>query len=331
MVLLTGQAERQYVRTARATLIAARLSTQYPDAAGLASRFELLGPEVHAGLLPGLEVDARSGLPTPAVWRRVWADAHLAAKALGVLRPRADLERRTRTHPDGPYDEHLKRRDYYTALERLDAKARLRPAPRLSVALRKHDPSGAAHLRVIWNGRDPTGVRVRVTALFSQAAKAQPRLAKLSGDDAVPSQALEALVGSWLGLDAERILAQIEAAAGLSVESVVRGVIGPFWIAGLSGQPKTGTLIVSPKDCVATFSLDMAGVDLASDQSNDPMADVLIGPLSGDDLKRCARAREQTGYHTFQDRKFVVSAELADEVRAYCQQAGTRNIVTCLS
>jgi len=330
IVLLTGLAERLYVRSARAALELARLSTQYPDAGALADRFGLLGPEVHAGLLQGVEVDARSGLPTAAIWRRLWTDAQLAEKSLQVLRPREDLEQRCRERPGSFYEEQLKRRIYYENLVRLDARARMGSLERLEVALRRW-VDGDAHLRVIWDGRDPTGVMVRVTALFSQADRAKPRLVSMDGDFAEPTEALEALAASWLGLDAERIFAQIETAEGLSVEQVVRGVIGPFWIAGLKGQPSTGTLVVDPDECVATFSLDMAGVDLAEDRINDPMATVLIEPLAGADLDRCERARRHTGYHIFRDRKFVVSPDLADEVQAYCQQAGTRNIVYAIS
>ena len=328
LTLLSAQAEREYVNTVMAVLLQARLSTQYPDANLLADRFELLGPDVHAGFYPGIPVDERSGMPTLATWRRVRADAQIAAHALQVLRSRPELQARAKAHPNTFYDEQLARQAYYSALVERDAATRLAPRPTLESALRRLDDQGhASHFRLVHDAMDKTGARSRTTILLEQTPSAKARYLVHEGEQALATERLRNLLDDLVGQSAERIFARMQAIDGLELERVERGVVGPFLMAGLGHRANLRAHFEHEDDCVATFTLQMAATDLSTDRDNDPMSSALGRPHSTEELDLCEQAKAQTDYHVFLDRKFVVSEHLVDEVRAYCEQAGTRNIV----
>ncbi len=323
---LRGDAERRYVRTTLRALRRARLNLHYPDARRLGSHLGALGPEVHRGLYPGLQIDSRSGLPTYREWTRVQTDRLLAAELLARLGDERSLQAKARAAPDSIHARQLRKHGYYTAL----GAVRLAPLGDMDVALRRVDSSRqTAWFHVILDKLAASGHFVRVTLDLRQRAGVFARpMVTLDDDTAQHTERLRSLIYRFGSLDAELVLMELMALDDIEVERVVRGVIGPLWFAGVGAPaPLQPLLARHPEGVVASFALDMAANDVASDRNNDPFMASLAGRLSADAQQGYERARGSYGYHVFRDRKFVCSPELVGPLRALCVAAGTNNII----
>ena len=112
------------------------------------------------------------------------------------------------------------------------------------------------------------------------------------------------------------------------MERVVKGTVGPVLFAGREAPGELGALMAQQEQgFVAAFPLDMAACDLAADRDNDPLEDPMVASLSGEAKGEYEKAREGMGYRVFKDRKFVVSANLQQTIRNWCNQSNTKNII----
>ena len=108
---------------------------------------------------------------------------------------------------------------------------------------------------------------------------------------------------------------------------MVKGTIGPFYFSGMRAPVPLQPILAQEGSFVATFSLDMAAVDLACDKDNDPIDDLMEASLSEGARQGYFQARERYGYKVFKDRKFVVPRHLVDPFKVFCRESGTRNII----
>lgn len=82
---------------------------------------------------------------------------------------------------------------------------------------------------------------------------------------------------------------------------------------------------------VASFSLDMASVDVARDGDNDPLDDLLTDRLSQEGRQGYEASRQEHGYRVFKDRKFVVSSpDLVEPLQEFCAARGSQNVIYSL-
>jgi hypothetical protein len=155
---------------------------------------------------------------------------------------------------------------------------------------------------------------------------------QLDEDAARHTEELRATVYRYTTLDAEFTFFELARFGQLTVKQVIKGTVRPLWFAGhAAGGPLGALLAPHPRGMVATFALDMAATDLAEDRDNDPIEDLMAAHLSGKAREDYEQARERYGYRVFKDRKFVASPELADDLRAFCAAAGTKNVIKTLS
>lgn len=250
---------------------------------------------------------------------------------LATLAPMARLAARAAREPGSIHARQLLKRRYYEDLGR----RRLASLGEMQVALRRIEPEAStAHLHVVLDKLDASGVITRTTLDLAQRSSVWARpLVELDDDDARHTEAFRALIYRSSGLDAELTWAQLEALEGVTVERVLKGTVGPLWGPDVALPPSiAATLEGHPDAIVASFSLDMAALDLAADRDNDPLDDLL-----GDKLSAAAQEagygtlRARCGYHAFRDRKLVASdPAVVPGLRALCEAAGTRNIVYAL-
>jgi hypothetical protein len=322
---LRGDAEARYLARAVAAVTAARLSRQFPDARRLAQHLGCLGPQVHCGLYPGLEIDVRSGLPCYRAWTRLLADREVAARALAELPARAELEERARSAGAPIHGKRLLKHDYYTTLA-------AKPPVSLSslqVLLRRVIPEeNRAEFTILFDKLELTGLVVRYSIELEQRASVwNRRMVTLTEETAGRTEELQALVFQMAGTDAELLFAHLAAVPGLRVESVTKGTVGPFFFAGMRVPPALGPLVRDEHGFVGTFALDRAACDQPADVSNDPLGELLAERLSAEAHATYVAARARWGYHVFKDRKLVVPARHLEATRIFCRESGTRNIV----
>lgn len=324
-VTLTGNAESAYVEQVTAALRCARLNAYYPDARRLADHIGCLAPEMHRGLYAGVQIDLRSGLPTYRDWTRVQTDCAIAQQALDDMRQRDDLETRARAKPTSIYGKQLLKHDYYTELlNRTPA-----PSSEIDVALRRVEAaSNTAYFHVVLDKLDVSGTFVRYTIDLGQTASVWNRqMVTLSEETAGHTEELRSLIYQFTSFDSEFMFAKLVSVGGLSVERVVKGTIGPFYFSGMKSPVPLQPVLRQEGSFVATFSLDMAAVDLGADKDNDPIDDLMEASLTDGARETYFQARERFGYKVFKDRKFVVPRHLVEPFKAFCQAAGTRNII----
>ena len=324
-VTLRGDAESAYVEQVTAALRCARLNTHFPDARRLASHLGCLAPEIHRGLYRGVQIDLRSGLPTYRDWTRVQTDCHIAAQALDDMRERADIEKRARAKPGSIYGKQLLKHHYYTALLGRTPV----PSSEIDVALRRIEAGeNTAHFHVVLDKLDVSGTFVRYTIDLGQTASVWNRpMVALTEETAGHTEELRSLIYQFTSFDSEFMFAKLVSVGGLTVERVVKGTIGPFFFSGMKSPVPLQPVLAEEGSFVASFSLDMAALDLANDKDNDPIDDLMEASLTDDARATYFRARERYGYKVFKDRKFVVPGHLVEPFQAFCRAAGTRNII----
>jgi hypothetical protein len=110
------------------------------------------------------------------------------------------------------------------------------------------------------------------------------------------------------------------------VERVTKGVVGPFCFSWVR-CPEALRSALAPGSFVASFSLDIAAIDIAADRDNDPFEDLVVDRLSPEARLGYERARQRYGYRVFKDRKFVVTPEMVGPLREICEKQRTRNVV----
>lgn len=329
---LEGDAVQRYVDLCSRGIGRARLSEHYPPARRLVGQLEAMGPRVHRGLYAGLRVDRRAGLPSYREWTRVRADAELAPQVLAELPPPAELEARARAEPDGIWDKQWRKHGYYTHLTTLDAT----PPSHMVVRLRRVEPAERrAWFHVVLDKLDQSGVFVRASIELSQRASFWSRpLLELDEDAVRETEALRTILYRLTSLDAELTFVRLADTEGLEVERVVRGTVGPIYVAGTVLPPALADALAQPPGpdfLVATFGLDMAAGDVARDGDNDPLEDLLSARLAPAGQAAYAEARARLGYRVYKDRKLVVgSPALVAAAQGMCARMGTRNVIYAL-
>lgn len=326
---LTGDDERSYLDAMRRIMRGARLNTYYPDSRAVSAHLNAMHPDVHNGIYDGIAIDVRSGLPTYREWTRVQTDAALATDQLEQLGPKRDLERKARERPDSIFSRQLAKHDYYSRIEGMPTAT----LGDMTVQLRRVDQStSTGHFHVVLDKLDASGLFVRYSIdLSQQNARWEGAVRVEDGDIAKQSDAFEALIYQFTSLDSEMTFAKIQTMQGMSVERVIKGIIGPIFFSfgdAKTEPPAELEPFVEEHGWLATFSLDMTAYDIEESKENDPFVELLAQKsVDATTRERFARARANLGYKVFKDRKFVVPRSAVTAVRQLCADRGTKNIV----
>lgn len=326
--LLYGEDVDRYVRQFQGILRGGRLNNQYPESRRLGGHVAALGSDMHGGLYESLQLNAQSGLPTYREWTRVQTDVTIAADQLRQLGGRAQLAARAGGASEGSiHHKQLAKYDYYDKIQSLP----LAPLGNMQVLLRRVDSTRrCAHFHVIFDKLDVSGLFVRYTIDLAQEHSGWGRPAVVLDDEtAAYTEDFKALIYRFSSFDAEFTFAKLTAVAGLSVERVAKGSVGPIYVPGVERpEPIEGILGDGGQEgFVAMFALDTAARDVTANRNNDPFGGIFEAGVSAEVRHTYSRAREAYGYRVFKDRKFVVSRAHHESLRTLCQQMGTQNII----
>ena len=322
---LNGEVADGYVDNLTAILRMARLNNYYPKTRAILQNLSCMASKMHRGLYAGLEIDARSGLPTYREWTRVQTDRDIASEALDGLPSLATLQEKAAAAPDSIFGKQLLKYHYYTDIK----DKQLASLSDMDVALRRIEPENKkAYFRVVLDKLDVRGLFVRYTIEVSQEDDYWNKpIATLDQDDAEHTDSFRSLIYSFSSLDSEFTFSKLAALGGLEVERVVKGTIGPIYFPGMPAPEPIEAILESHPEYIASFSVDMAATDLVDDKDNDPMDDLMADSLSEDAKRGYEHARGRFGYKVFKDRKFVTTRDLMAPLKAYCEASGTKNII----
>jgi hypothetical protein len=299
------------------------MSRMFPDRKLLQDVIAALSVGVESGVYDSVYVDARSGLPNMASFTRASADSELSEELHARNDMPADPNKRT-------YHEHLLRR-------------RLGRIEHHDVALRRVDPkTGAAAVRIDLTKLGAAGTIVRVRVELTQVPTGRASIVVDGERLAVEaSELLHSAVYRLAGFEAEALFARLTDLAGITVERVERGEIGPFvWcLPGGAPQPielmkPFGALVerwsLPPSEdleLLVGFHTDMAARDVKEERSNDPLSPLMRQTIEPSERARYVRMRETLPFRVYKDRKWVATGGYTGLAKAIADGAGLKNIV----
>ena len=311
---LAGAEAQAYVARAAALLRAARLSRAWPDPRVLAEHLSAMALPVERALWDGLPVHPHTGLPPWTAWQQLLSERDGAARVLAHMAEPAALAAEAGRSP--AHARLAARHAHLTALR----EARLAPAEAMQVVRLRAPEAGGQPARVVFDKLDAAAGFVRLTVDLVQGDGGD--LLRVDGEAVAGTETLRGLLYRASPLDAELVFLQLEAREGVRVERVVRGAVGPVWLAGHGWLPALGEP-PSPAAGVAGFGLQTAAVDLPHGRVDDPLA----GPVSPASLAERRAARARLGYAVHHDRRLVATRDAVAAAKAWCRAAGTRNVV----
>jgi hypothetical protein len=295
-VVLDGAQARRWVGQLGAALKALRLNRQFPPWRVMADSLLCMAQQGE------LSVNA-SGLPGPRSWVRLRAEQTLAADALNQL---AHLSAESLQGEER--DRLVRRRALLSDLMGLE---RL-PTRRVQVALR-HSEGNRAWYRVVVDRLDlASATLARYTLLVADDAGSRISAGELElrATDAFRGR-LELLASQ----DAALAFAALRE-AGLEVEEVVRGVVGPAftqWPGGFSGpEALAGSGLKGP---LVSACLERVSLDLEHGRIDDPLARTLTVPGA------------QVDFGSSWHRKWAVPGPEVPALQLWLKERGSRNLI----
>lgn len=307
---LRGPLCEQYCEQLAGAIRSARLNQFYPDSRLMISNINAMRPSYHFGFHESLEVDALSGLPTYREWTLLQADLKVARESVYKMGTLAELEQKAESHSNTIFGKQLKKKKYYTNL------LKLKPAPIGDTNARlRGKEDGLTSFLVRLDKLDVNNLFLRYSIDLTQS---EGDTLSLSVDDvAKESDAMQSLVYRFASLDAKYTFITLDAIAGINVEKVTKGTIGPVFFPGAEDIPDWLEGFVNTHGIVASFGIEMAAIDIADNSSNDPL------------FPESAEQRNAT-FRLFRDRKFVVKRDSVKAFRDLLGKQGYKSIVYAL-
>lgn len=312
---LRGADLEGYAQTAARLVLAGRLSRYYPDPYGAAEYLRALAPSARGGVSDQAVLELSTGLPGLKDLVMIQADRALSADFI--------KQAEGREASGESVNQRLKDKlAYYRRLAGVD----LPPLTRLDLKLRRVDPErDAASFEVVFDRYDAAEPGfVRYTLLLEQVDRGWGRaFLKRSGDYPRQTAEFRARIEGVAQDDSELAFLLMGQVAGVRVEEVTRGRIGPLW----SPWAPAPAGWLPPGAFALHLPLDQASVNLAADRDNDPFATIYRRFLSTESRSLVEAAAAGLGYRVQKDRKFVCSAGAAAALRKRLGLSGTQGLV----
>ncbi len=311
---LSNQEATLYCENLSAAIRAARLNQSFPKSRLLCASINAMGPDFHHGFRDDLKVDGYSGLPVYSEWTLLQADQQIAIQSLHKMKSLAELCEKAKTHENEIFTRQWIKRKYYENLKG----AQFSPISQTSASLRGKRGATTA-FSVVLDKLDVNSLFLRYSIDLVQNANAQAL--QLSTDEvALQSEALKSLVYRFASLDAKYTFITLGAIAGLRVEKVTKGTIGPVFFPGGKDIPDWLTGFVNTKGMVASFGVEIAATNIVESSSNDPLFPEHPNRISGD-------VNLDSKFSFFRDRKFAVEKKNVRALRSILEVKGYKSIV----
>jgi hypothetical protein len=312
---LRGADLESYAQTAARLVLAGRLSRHYPDPYGAAEYLRAMAPSARSGVSEEAVLDLTTGMPGLKDLIALQADRAISADFIKQAEAR-------QAAGDALNQRLQDKLAYYRRLAALD----LPPLTRLELKLRRVDPeAGSASFEAVFDRYDASEPGfVRYTLLLEQQDQGWGKaFLKRSGDYSRQTAEFRARIEKVAQDDSELAFLLMGQVAGVRVEEVTRGRIGPLW----SPWAPAPVGWLTPEAFALHLPLDQASVNLAADRDNDPFATIYRRFLSSESRSLVEEAAAGLGYRVQKDRKFVCSPGGAALLRQRLGESGTQNLV----
>ncbi len=323
-IVRDGQAEA-YCQLVESLIRGGKPNSSYPSGRGVENLIYLLRPSVNRGLSNEVQVNLRNGLPNEPNIGRVIADKDICGKLLRTH----DVES-VHARDDEASRRLIHRIEYYREVEKRELPDRFR----LDLKLKRTDEKEqTADFIALFERFDPgEGVFTRYTIHLRHRNQrwAKPKV-ELQGDDLRYTEEFRNVISRYSSHEAEFAFILLSDVAGITVDEVSRGRIGPLWMSGVEApEPIAELLKAHPGNAILNFPQEkvfVPEVEGKSDDNRDPFARMYRQSLN-DENRDLADARATTlGYIVHKERKFACTKPLVGPLKELMVKLGKPCVV----
>ena len=323
-IVRDGQAEA-YCQLLEGLIRGGKPNSSYPSGRGVENLVYLLRPSVNRGLSNEVQINLRNGMPNEPNVGRVIADKDICQKLL-----RAHDVDSVHAREDEASKRLVHRIEYYRDVEKRELPERFR----LDLKLKRTDEKEqTADFIAIFERFDPgEGVFTRYTIHLRHKNQrwAKPKV-ELLGDDLRYTEEFRNVISRYSSHEAEFAFILLSDVAGITVEEVSRGRIGPLWITGVEApEPIQELLKAYPGNAILNFPQEkvfVPEVEGKTDDNRDPFARLYRQSLN-DENRELADARATAlGYIVHKERKFACTRPLLAPLKELMVKLGKPCVV----
>lgn len=318
--VLEGEHAETYCKLLEGLIRGGKPNNTFPSGRGLANLVYLLRPSTNRGLVDQVRVNLRNGLPHEPDVGRVIADKDICKKVLQSH----DLAS-VRSRQDEASKRLVNRLDYYQDV----AKRELPERFRLDLKLKRIDETNQiADFIAVFERFDPgEGVFTRYQIhLRHQCDRWSKPKVELKGDDLRYTEEFRNVISRYSSDEAEFAFILLSDVAGITVQEISRGRIGPLWMKGVPCPPEIAELLERhPGNVILNFPHEkvfVPEVEGKEDDNRDPFARLYRESLSAENKELADARAAKLGYIVHKDRKFACSKPILAPLRKLCADLG---------
>lgn len=301
--VLKGEQAETYCQLVESLIRGGKPNSFYPSGRGAENLVYLLRPSVNRGLADEIQVNLRNGMPNEPNVGRVIADKDVCAK---ILRTH-DVDSVHRRE-DEASKRLVNRIEFYREVEKRELPDRFRLDLKLK---RTNEKEQTADFIALFERFDPgEGIFTRYTIhLRHQNVRWSKPKVELQGDDLRYTEEFRNVISRYSSHEAEFAFILLSDVAGITVEEISRGRIGPLWMNGVAAPAAIEELLKAhPGNAIMNFPYEkvfVPEVEGKTDENRDPFARLYRTSLT-DENREIADARAKSlGYVVHKERKFA--------------------------
>lgn len=323
--LLKGSQAEVYCQLLEGLIKGGRPNSFFPSGRGMENLVYLLRPSTNRGLSDEIQVNLRTGLPNEPNIGRVIADKDVCGK---ILRSH-DVDS-VHQREDEASKRLVQRIEYYHDV----AKRELPDRFRLDLKLKRtNEQEQTADFIALFERFDPgEGVFTRYTIhLRHQNVRwAKPKV-ELLGDDLRYTEEFRNVISRYSSHEAEFAFILLSDVAGITVEEISRGRIGPLWMTGVSApEPIEELLKAHPGNAILNFPYEkvfVPEVEGKTDENRDPFSRLYRTSLSQENRELADARAKSLGYIVHKERKFACTRPILAPLKELMVKLGKPCVV----
>lgn len=318
-IVRDSQAEA-YCQLVESLIRGGKPNSSFPSGRGAENLVYLLRPSVNRGLSNEVQVNLRTGLPNEPNIGRVIADKDVCQK---ILRTH-DVDS-VHARADEASQRLIHRIEYYRDVDKRELPERFR----LDLKLKRTDEKEqTADFIALFERFDPgEGLFTRYTIHLRHKNQrwAKPKV-ELLGDDLRYTEEFRNVISRYSSHEAEFAFILLSDVAGITVEEISRGRIGPLWMNGVEApEPIAELLQAHPGNAILNFPHEkvfVPEVQGKTDDNRDPFARMYRASLTQENQELADARAKSLGYVVHKERKFACTKPLVAPLKELMVKLG---------
>lgn len=318
--IVKGPQAEVYCQLVEGLIRGGKPNSFFPSGRGAENLVHLLRPSVNRGLTDEVQVNLRTGLPNEPNIGRVIADKDICEKMLRTH----DVES-VHSREDEASKRLISRMEYYRDVEKRELPDRFRLDLKLK---RTNEKDQNADFIALFERFDPgEGIFTRYTIhLRHQNQRWSKPKVELLGDDLRYTEEFRNVISRYSSHEAEFAFILLSDVAGITVEEISRGRIGPLWMTGVKApEPIEELLAKYPGNAILNFPYEkvfVPEVEGKSDENRDPFARLYRTSLSEDNQQIADARATSLGYVVHKERKFACTKPILGPLKELMVKLG---------